>query len=269
MLSIEWILLYILLGCFVGFMAGLLGVGGGGILVPLLVSIFSYQSIGVNNVIHLALGTSLACMIISSTASIRAHASQGTVVWKVVYGMTPGIIVGSFLTARIAANVNSAYIAIFFALFMALVAVQMFLNWKPKASQKPVKSRGLFLVGTGIGSISALAAVGGGFLTVTYLSYKNVDMKKAVGTSSAIGFPIAIAGTVGYMISGLSKTLSDPYTIGFIYVPAFLAISIASYIAAPFGARCSRSLPDAHLKKIFAVLSLGLSIQMLFSVVRF
>ncbi|MBD2682575.1 sulfite exporter TauE/SafE family protein [Nostoc paludosum FACHB-159] len=267
MLSIEWMLLYILLGLFVGFMAGLLGVGGGGILVPLLVSIFSNQGVNADNVVHLALGTTMACTIISSIASIRAHAAQGTVVWKVVYGMTPGIMVGTLLITRIAANVNSAYIAIFFALFMALVAGQMFLNWRPKASRKPAKFRGLFLAGTGIGSVSALAAVGGGFLTVTYLSYQNVEMKKAIGTSSAIGFPIAIAGTVGYMMSGWSQTVSVPYTLGFIYVPAFLIIAIASSIAAPYGVRCSHRLPETHLKKIFAVLSLVLSIKMLFSVV--
>jgi uncharacterized protein len=124
---------------------------------------------------------------------------------------------------------------------MALIAGQMFLNWQPKASQKPAKFRGLFLAGAGIGSVSALAAVGGGFLTVTYLSYKNLDMKKAIGTSSAIALPIAIAGTVGYMMSGWSKTLSVPHTLGFIYVPAFLAVSrlvllqLPMVLAAPIG----------------------------------
>jgi uncharacterized membrane protein YfcA len=265
--SIEWMLLYILLGVFVGFMAGLLGVGGGGILVPLLVSIFSYQNVSADHVVHLALGTTMACMIISSISSIRAHAAQGTVVWNVVYGMAPGIMVGVLLMTRIAVHVNSAYIAIFFALFMALVAGQMFLNWKPKASRKPARFHDLFFAGAGIGSVSALAAVGGGFLTITYLSYKNVDMKKAVGTSSAIGFPIAIAGTIGYMMSGWSQALEIPYTLGFIDVPAFLVISIASTIAAHYGARCSHRLPEAYLKKIFAVISLILSVKMFVSVV--
>lgn len=265
--GIEWMGLYVLLGAFVGFMAGLLGVGGGGILVPLLTTIFIYQGMPVDNVVHLALGTSLACMIISSSASIRAHAMRGTVVWKAFWGMVPGIMIGAFLTTRIATHVNSLYIALFFALFMALVAMQMFLNWQPKASKTPLGFRQLFLTGGGIGSVSALAAVGGGFLAVTYLSYKNLAMKQAVGTSAAIGFPIAVAGTVGYMLSGWSKTLGDAYTFGFIYVPAFLAISVASAFAAPYGARYAHSLPDAHLKKIFAVISLALSIKMLFSVV--
>ncbi len=269
MLGLEWILLYIVLGSFVGFMGGLLGVGGGGILVPLLASILVYQGIGGDEVVHLSLGTSLMCMIISSVASVRAHASRGAVVWKVVSGMAPGIMLGALLSTQVAANLNSAYIALFFALFMALVSVQMFVNWKPKPSLKPVTLRGLLTVGVAIGSVSALAAVGGGFLTVTYLNYKNVGMKRSVGTSAAIGFPIAIAGTIGYMISGWSKTLNDPYTIGFIYLPAFFAISIASSIAAPYGARWSHRLPEASLKKIFAVISLILSLKMLLSFVKF
>jgi uncharacterized protein len=269
MLSITWILVYIVLGGFVGFMGGLLGVGGGGILVPLLASILVYQGIGGDQVVHLSLGTSLMCMIISAIASTRAHASRDAVVWKVVGGMAPGIILGSLLVTQVAANLKSAYIALFFALFMALVAVQMFMNWKPKPNLNPITFRGLLVAGVAIGSVSALAAVGGGFLTVTYLSYKNIVMKRAIGTSAAIGLPIAISGTIGYMISGWSKTLSVPYTIGFIYLPAFLAISIAISITAPYGARCSHHLPEAYLKKIFAVISLILSLTMVISFVKF
>ncbi|MDO9104640.1 MAG: sulfite exporter TauE/SafE family protein [Methylovulum sp.] len=269
MQGVEWIALYLALGAFVGFMAGLLGIAGGGILVPWLVSIFTYQGISIGHVVHLALGTSLACMVISSTASIRVHASRGAVVWQAVGGMAPGIILGAFPATQIAANVNPTYIAVFFALFMAVVSGQMLLNWQPKPSQKPVSFHGLMVAGVGIGSISALAAVGGGFLAVAYLGHKNVDIKKAIGTSAAIGFPLAVTGAVGYLISGWSKTLGNPYALGFIDVPAFLAISLASSIAASYGARCSHSLPEAHLKKIFAVISLVLSIKMLVPFVQF
>jgi uncharacterized membrane protein YfcA len=267
--DVEWIVLYMALGTCVGFLAGLLGLGGGGILVPLLAAIFTYQGIGGDSVMHLALGTALTCMIISSTASVRAHAARGTVVWRVVGSMALGIMLGAFLATQIAAYIHSTYIALFFALFMAMVAAQMFLNWKPKPSQTPMTFNGLMATGMGIGSVSALAAVGGGFLTVVYLGYKNVDMKKAIGTSAAIGFPIAVTGAAGYMISGWSHTSGIPYTLGYVYVPALLAISISSVIAAPYGVRCSHGLPETSLKKIFAVISLMLSIKMFVSFVQF
>lgn len=265
MLNLEWVMLYVALGAFVGFMSGLLGVGGGGLLVPLLASIFIYQGIGTESVVHLALATSLACMIISSASSMRSHASKGAVMWDVVRGMVPGIMMGTFIATQVASQINSAYIAMFFALFMALVALQTFLKWQPIPSKKPRTIPGLILAGTGIGSVSALAAVGGGFLTIVYLGYKNVEIKKAIGTSAAIGFPIAIAGTIGYTINGWTATLDNPDTFGFIYIPAFLAISITSAIAAPYGARCSHNMPEAKLKKIFAIVCLALSIKMLVS----
>jgi len=233
----------------------------------LLSSIFLYQGISVDMVVHMALGTSLACMIISSAASIKAHASRCAVEWRMVRGMSPGIVLGSFLTTQLAANVNSGFMALFFALFMALIAVQMFINWQPNPSQTPISFGGLIVAGVAVGSVSALAAVGGGFLTIAYLGYKNVDIKKAIGSSSAIGFPIAVTGTVGYMISGWHDSLSNPYVFGFINVPAFLAISTASAIVAPCGVAHSHSLPENYLKKIFAMISLILSVKMLVSFV--
>lgn len=266
--NIESLELYIVLGAFVGFMAGLLGVGGGGLLVPLLASIFTAQGMSAGHVVHLALGTSLTSMIVSSTASIRAHSARGAVEWRIVGNMVPGIIVGAFLASQAAAKLDSGSISWFFALFMALVATRMFFDWQPQPCLKPMTVRELIGVGLGIGSVSALAAVGGGFLTVAYLGYKNMDMKRAVGTSAAMGLPIAVAGTVGYLIGGWSETSEEPHTLGFIHVPAFLAISIVSFVAAPLGARCSQSLPEIVLKRIFAVILLVLSIKMLLSFAR-
>lgn len=269
MLNMEWIGLYIVLGAFAGFMAGLLGVGGGGMLVPLLASIFTAQGMNTENVVHLALGTSLTTIIVSSTASIRAHAARGAVEWRIVGRMAPGVMLGAFLTSQTAAKLDSGSISLFFALFMALVAARIFFDWQPQPCLKPMTVRELIGVGAGIGSVSALAAVGGGFLTVAYLGYKNMDMKRAIGTSAAMGLPIAIAGTVGYLIGGGSETLGEPLSLGFVHVPAFLAISIVSSVAAPLGARCSQSLPEIVLKRMFAVISLVLSIKMLLSFARF
>jgi len=265
-MSYEWLLIYLSLGAFVGFMAGLLGVGGGGLLVPLLASIFAYQGWPSQHIVHLALGTSMAAMIVSASSSTRAHAAKNMVLWNAVKGMAPGIIVGAFITTHVAVYFSSYYIAIFFALFMALISVQMFINWSPAPSGRPLTTGSMMSVGTGIGSISALAAVGGGFLTVAYLTYKNTEMKKAVGTSAAIGLPIAIAGTIGYMINGWSTTSGHEWTIGFVYIPAFIAISIASFFTAPYGARLSQRLPNASLKKIFGIVTLALSAKMLYSI---
>lgn len=263
MVGIEWVLLYPVLGAIVGFLAGLLGLSGSGLLVPLLSSIFCYQGINSDIAVHFALGTSLACMITLSTASFQAHASRGTVDWKIVSGMAPGIILGSFLVAKFAANLDSVYIALFFSLVMALLAAQMFSDWQFRPSAKPICVHGLIFAGFGIGSISTLAAVGGGFLTITYLGYKNIDIKKAIGSSSAIGLPVAITGSVSYMISGWSNTVNSPHALGFIDVPAFLAISISSFITAPYGALYSHRLPTVYLKKLFAMIALALSLKML------
>lgn len=181
------------------------------LLVPLLASLFAYQEIGTGYHVHLALGTALTCMIVTSAVSARAHNARRAVEWKVVGDMTLGIIVGAYAATHIAAKVNVAYMALFFALFMGLVAVQIFIGWQPKPSKQPIRPHTtLISVGMGIGAISALAAVGGSLLTILYLSYKNIEFKKAIGTSAAIGFPIAIAGAAGYMISGWSVTWDIP-----------------------------------------------------------
>ena len=266
--DIEWLILYILLGSFVGFMAGLLGVGGGGILVPLLVTIFTQQGMAAKSVVHMALGTALACMILSSISSTRAHANRGAVVWKVAAGMAPGIMLGTLLTTYIAASINGVYIAAFFAGFMAIVAIQLFANWKPKPGPTHTHVAELFLAGAGIGSISALAAVGGGFLSMVYMAYKNLDLKKAIGTSAALGFVIAITGTLGYSLNGWSETVGEPFALGFIYVPAFIAVSLSSIAAAAYGAKWAHRLPDSFLRKLLGVISLILSIKMLFTLIN-
>lgn len=265
MLNMEWILVYLTLGAFVGFMSSLLGVGGGGLLVPLLTTVFMYQGLSPDSTVHLALATSLACMIFSTASSMRAHATKKAVLWDVVRGMAPGITLGSLIATQIASHVDSVYIALFFAIFMAIVALQTFLKWQPTPCKSPKTFVGLICAGTIIGAVSSIAVVGGGFLSVVYLSYKNVDMKRAIGTSAAIGFPIAIVSTIGYMISGWNTTTDIPNTFGFINVPAFLAITIASVIAASYGARSSHNLSESNLKKVFATICLALSIKMLVS----
>jgi uncharacterized protein len=266
MLAPEWIFLFLLLGSFIGFMAGLLGIGGGGMMVPILTSIFLAHGIAVENVVHLALGTSMASMVITTFSSFRSHNSKGGVIWKAVKGMTPGIVLGTFLATFLASYLSSIYLAIFFALFMAFVSSQMFLNKKPKPSRELSGSTGLFFAGSTIGAISALVSIGGGSLTVPYLTWQNVEIKKAIGTSAAIGLPIAIAGTLGYVINGWELSPSGEYIFGYVYLPAVVLISLTSFITAPYGAQMAHKLPVAILKKVFAALLIILSVKMLISV---
>ncbi len=264
--DIHWIIIFLLLGAVVGLMAGLLGVGGGGIMVPVLTAIFLAMHIPVDKVVHLALGTSMASIVITSFASLRAHHARAGVIWDIVKRITPGILLGTFLATFLAAYMNSRYLALFFSVFMAIVSTQMFLNKKPAPGRSRVGTLGLFLAGNFIGAISALVSIGGGSLTVPFLAWQNIQLKKAIGTSAAIGLPIALAGTLGYIINGWGSHYQLANTIGFVYLPAVFLISLVSFFTAPVGAQLAHKLPVATLKKIFAFLLLSLSIKMLYSV---
>jgi len=265
MLGFESIALYILLGCFVGVAAGLLGIGGGGIIVPSLTTIFLMQGVDSQNVVHMALATSMATIVITSLSSLKAHNKKGGVIWSVVKMMTPGIIIGTFFATFLASILSSLYLAIFFSIFMAYVSIQMFLNKKPKPSRKLVNSKIQFAAGTLIGAISAIVSIGGGSLTVPYLIWQNVDIKKAIGTSAAVGFPIAVSGTLGYIINGWENTDLSNYMFGYVSLPAFFFIAICSYFTAPIGVKLAHSLPVKVIKKIFSLLLILLSLKMLFS----
>ncbi|MGJ8618936.1 MAG: sulfite exporter TauE/SafE family protein [Methylophilaceae bacterium] len=266
LLEIHWVLSFLLLGSFVGFMAGLFGIGGGGIMVPVLTTLFIYQGVPVEKVVHLALGTSMASIIVTSLSSMRAHYARDAIIWPIVKVMALGIILGTFIATFVVVNIPSIYLALFFSLFMAYVSTQMFLDKKPKASRKLAGSGVLLLAGSGIGAVSALVSIGGGSLTVPYLLWQNVDIKKAIGTSAALGFPISVAGTLGYIFNGWAVTTGQDYTFGFVYIPAVLLISATSFITAPYGARLAHKLPVTTLKKVFALLLIVLSLKMLFSV---
>jgi uncharacterized membrane protein YfcA len=265
-MSVELVLVFLTLGAFVGLMAGLLGIGGGGILVPVLTSIFIYQSFAMDNVVHIALGTSMACIMVTSFSSLRAHHANGAVIWHLVKMMAPAIVLGTFLATFLAAQISSKGLAIFFSVFMAYVASQMFRSKKIHASGTHAGKVELNLVALGIGAISALVSIGGGSLTVPYLTWRNIDIRKAIGTSAALGFPIAVAGTLGYLINGFAVGATNPeYTLGFVYLPAVLLVTIPSFFTAPIGAKLTQTLPVQTLKKIFGVLLLLLSVKMLVS----
>jgi uncharacterized membrane protein YfcA len=271
-MNVDLILTYLALGAFVGLVAGLLGIGGGGVLVPMLTAIFLSQNIPVEQVVHLALGSSMPCIMVTSLSSLRAHHANGAVVWPLVKLMVVGVVFGTFSATFIASMISSKILAIFFACFMAYVAIQMFSRSRP-ANQKShqvithheINRIELMLTSIGIGSISAMVSIGGGSITVPYLTWRKIDIRKAIGTSAAIGFPLSIAGSLGYLLSGWAHTPSIPYTYGFINLPAVLVISITSFFAAPIGANLTQKLPVGTLKKIFALLLAVLSLKMLWN----
>ncbi len=267
MFAFDSVVIFLLLGAVVGFFAGLLGVGGGGIMVPVLTSYFLYKNVPVEFVVHLALGTSMAAIIMTSASSLYAHQKHQGVVWGIVKIMAPGVLIGAFAATYLVTQVSSRHLAIFFALFMTYVSIQMFLNVQPKPSRATPGKTGLLTVGSGIGAISAVVAIGGGSLTVPFLAWHNIPLKKAIGTSAAIGFPIAIAGTLGYLINGWNSDYQQDYFFGFIYLPAVVLISLVSYFTAPIGARLAHKLPVAVLKKVFAIFLLLLGVKMLLLIV--
>jgi len=265
-MAIEWLIAYLLLGALVGIFAGLLGVGGGGIMVPLLTAMFAAQGVGSEHLVHLALGTSMAAIVLTSISSLRAHHAHGAVRWDIVRAIAPGVLLGTFAGTFVASRVPTQPLAIFFACFMAYVSLQMILNVKPKPSRNLPGAAGMAGVGTGIGIISALVAIGGGSLSVPFMTWCNVKMQNAIGTSAAIGLPIALAGALGYLINGWGSAGLPDWSFGYVYLPAFLLISSVSFLTAPLGARLAHRLPVATLKKIFAGVLILLSAKMLHTV---
>lgn len=260
----EW-LFYLGTGAFAGVLAGLLGVGGGVIIVPLLVFTFSAQHLPEAYILHLALGTSLASIIFTSISSLRAHHRRGAVNWPVVKGISPGILVGTFLGSWVAAQLSTGFLKGFFVLFLYYVATQMLLDIRPKPHRQMPGRGGMFGVGSVIGGVSSLVGIGGGSLSVPFLIWCNLPMHHAVGTSAAIGFPIAVAGAAGYLVNGLMADGLSSGAVGFIYLPALIGIALASICTAPLGVRLAHSLPVPRLKKAFAVFVLLMGTRLLVS----
>ncbi len=257
---------YIALGILVGFMAGLLGVGGGGIMVPIFAMLFVMQKMPADEVMHLALGTSMATIIFTSFSSMRAHHKKGNIEVSMALKIAIGVIIGTFLATFLASYLKGVYLALFFSAFMSFVAYKMFQKTHYYYNPKPHEVLGNILSGTLIGAISALVSIGGGSLSVPYLMHQNFDIKRAIGTSAAIGFPIAISGTLGYLVNGWTHTDWNHFIIGYIYIPAVVLVAISSAFTAPLGVKYATKLPVDTLKKIFGVLSVILSVKMLLSV---
>ncbi|MEW9900533.1 sulfite exporter TauE/SafE family protein [Chitinivorax sp. PXF-14] len=256
--------LYLAVGAGAGFLAGLLGVGGGLVIVPALV--FAFEAQHLPHVLHLALGTSLASILFTSLSSIRGHHARGAVNWRIVRDVTPGILLGTLVGATIVSQLPTRPLKIFFTAFVFYVGIQMLANVKPKPSRELPGKGGMFAAGNVIGGVSSFVGIGGGSLSVPFMSWCNVKIHEAIGTSAAIGFPIALAGAAGYVVNGLAVGRDLPeWTLGFVYLPALAGIAAMSVLTAGLGARAAHRLPVAALKKTFAVLLLGIGAKMLWS----
>jgi uncharacterized membrane protein YfcA len=258
----QW-LIYGILGITAGILAGLLGVGGGIIVVPMLTFTFTALRFPQDHLVHLALGTSLATIVFTSFASFRAHHGKGTVDWRTVRGITPGILLGTIVGSWVAARLGTGFLKGFFVSFTFYVALQMLLDIRPKPGRNIPGTAGLTAVGILIGAVSSLVGIGGGSLSVPFLIWCNLSIYGAIGTSAAIGFPIALFGALGYIVNGLAASGLPPYSFGFVYLPALAGIAACSYLAAPLGVKLSHRLPVTQLKRIFALLLIATGLKML------
>lgn len=241
MLDIQTIIYFLALGSFVGVVSGLFGIGGGGIIVPVLTAMFlANNTIAENSVVHLALGTSMAIIIVTSISSIKAQQKKKAIVWDVVKMMVPGIIIGTFLATFIASKLDSFYLSIIFACFMFYSAIMMFIGKKPKPENKIFTAKTHILSGGTIGALSSLVS---------------------------IGLPIAVSGTLGYIINGWSHTSMETYTLGFVSIPALICVASASYLTAPIGVMLVHKINVDLMKKLFSLIPLVLSIKMIYSLI--
>lgn len=260
------ILIFIVTGLIAGVIAGLLGVGGGIVIVPALDLTFDALGYPPQTSHHVALGTSLAAIVFTSVSSTLAHQRRGAVRWPVFTGITPGILVGTFTGTWVASLLPKAPLKAFFVIFLYYVCLQMFMDSKPKASRDIPGFWGLTAVGVVIGLVSALVGIGGGTMSVPFMSFCNVPIHEAVGTASAIGFPIAVAGSLGYIVNGWHAANLPAHTLGYVSLSALAGIASMSILTAPYGARLAHSLPVKSLKKVFAIFLLVMATRMLISI---
>lgn len=262
-LNWEFYALYALIGLLAGTMGGLLGIGGGLIIVPALLYAFHAQQLAAGILMHLAVATSLATIAFTSASSALAHHRRGAVQWKPVGMLVPGILVGSAVGAAITGFLPGDALRIIFGIFECTVAWHVGRGHVPAPQRELPALTVLVTAGGGIGAASTLLGIGGGTFIVPFLIWCNIDIRKAVATSSACGLPIALAGGGGMIVAGWDAPGLPEFATGYVYWPAALAIACTSVIAAPFGAWLAHALPVQALRRIFAVFLLIVGIRML------
>lgn len=255
--------IYLALGAFAGTLAGLFGIGGGLVIVPVLIFSFGLQGFSLDVAAHMAVGTSLATIVFTSISSIRSHQTHGAIRWDVFRPMAVGIVIGALVGAWTASLLSGAALELIIGVFVILMAIKMLLRVSPTPGRHVPGNRGLGIAGVGVGWASAIFGIGGGSLTVPYLSWCNVRMQQAVGTSAACGLPIAMAGATGNALTGWGGAALPEYSLGFIYLPALLGIILTSVIFARVGANLAHRLNADVLKRIFAIMLLLVGLRFL------
>jgi uncharacterized membrane protein YfcA len=261
----EWWIVYLLMGLFIGFFAGMLGIGGGLILVTLMVFLFSLQGFPADRIVHIALGTSLTSIVFTSISSLRGHHRHGAVRWDILKMATPGLVAGTLLGTFVADGMASKYLAVFFVAFVYYAAVRMFVDVKPKPTRTLPGWAGMSVAAFITGIVSSLVGAGGGLLSIPLMTICNVPMRNAVGTSAALGLPIAIAGAAGYVYNGLGQDHLPPLTLGYVYIPALVGIVIGTFVTVPAGVKAAHAMPVPRLRKIFAVILFLIATRMLWT----
>ncbi|MCR5864296.1 MULTISPECIES: sulfite exporter TauE/SafE family protein [Aquincola] len=250
----AFIVSLLLVGTATGFMAGLLGVGGGMMIVPFLTHLLAARGVPPGVAVKMAIATSMATILFTSLSSVRAHHRRGAVRWDIVRRLAPGIVLGGLLAgAGVFAVLKGAALALFFAGFVGFSATQMLLDRKPQPTRQLPGAAGTTAAGGVIGFLSGLVGAGGGFVSVPFMTWCNVAMHNAVATSAALGFPIALANTVGYVVGGWNLPPALPGAFGYLYLPALAVVAAVSVVMAPVGARVAHALDVRKLKRVFAL----------------
>jgi len=248
-------------GAIAGTLAGLLGIGGGIVIVPIITLLFESQGVAHGLAIKMALGTSLATIVVTAVSSIHTHHRKGAVEWGLFRIMTPGVLAGSLVGAWLAKLIPGDVLYSAFILFMFVVALQMALS-RVAAHRDLPGTTGMISVSTGVGVVSALMGIGGGSMNVPFLSYCGVPVKRAIATAAAVGLPIAASATLGYMLGGLHQDGRPPASLGYVNFPVFGGVVAASLLFAPLGATLAHKLPDLLLRRLFAVFLFVLASRM-------
>ena len=257
---------YLGAGVFVGFFAGLLGIGGGSVMVPILSLTFAAQGVSGDHLVHMALATSMATIIPGGFASAWMHHRHHCVNWLAVKQMLPGILLGTFSGAVLAHFSSATFLKTFFVGFICFLAVQLLFDLKPKGQRALPGAGGMSAFGMVIGVISSFAGIGGAILSISFLTWCNIRLHEAIGTAAAIGVPLAVAGTVGFVATGLSDKGLPAGSLGYVYLPAVVGIAITSSAIAPLGAKLAHRLPVPVLRRVFAVFLVALAVKMAVSV---